>query len=1182
MNTDNLKISLKVLVVVTLTLFRIAVNTATATTYYVSTTGDDTNSGTSQTFPFKTIGKVNALTLNPGDKVLFKCGDVWRAETLRIIWSGTASAPITFGSYPAGCTNKPIFLGTQAIADWTLSSGNIYVADLSAETNSGKFPSGINQLFRDGQRLLLGRWPNLDVSDDANFNGGYSTIDSLPTTTQITDSALPPQDWTGAIAHIKSQRWRILNREVVGTGSTTLTLNETISCRDGCAGWGYFLNNHLGTLDQDGEWYYDATNKKVYVYSVSGPPANMEGSVILEDSSPLTHGSIMLGHVSLLPIAYVIIENFEIKNWFNHGIGTPLSLKGDVYHHITIQNTTIRDVNATGINLSTGIWDATNGRNGYRGGRNMTLLNNVIEGANHFGIMGYLAESTIQDNSVKNIGLIENLGKSGMGCEISGTESCNEDGTGIEIRRHLVEDSGHSNTVQYNRIEKSAYTGIDILGPNNVVQYNAIEQACYAKGDCGGIRTFYQVSTDLTSTKVYNVTLKNNIILDSVGNVDGVIATYRQQFGVGLYIDGYSRDVTLSNNTIINATNAGILFRKSTGRIEYNTVYNAASEGSLYAGLIQVDDLGLTASISRVTSASNRLYGLNEKAWTFFVEKMSNLLASNNNYFFHPSVDKNIALTNWDGRRTLTEWQAYSGMDGNSKKNWFTLNAGDSPRSVILYNDTKSPKSFDLGVGHYQDLNQKAANGIVTLQPFTSIILVKLHDNIIEVHLKQGSTPLPKASKYNFGMVNVGSGLTKTFTIENTAGTADLILSGSPRVAISGTHAADFTVTRQPASPVAPGESVTFDLRFAPGATGIRTAIVSIANNDSDENPYTLTLYGGGPQGRLLWARPAAEGSAVVWALDDAGNFLGGQNYTVGSGWYANEVAYPGTNGYLLWTRPAAEGRAVIWTIDASGSFLSGQLYTAGPGYYATGVTYTGTNGYLLWARPAAEGRAVLWTLNTKGNFVSGKLYTAGPGYYATDFAHNGSNGYLLWARPAAEGKAVLWTLDAGGNFVNGKLYTAGPGYYATGFAHSGTNGYLLWTRPSSEGKSVVWTLTDSGNFLNGKLYTVGSGWYATGYDQMANVVKSSRIKADENAVAYIMVRKAGNGNGTIIAGDQICGAGCQELILPYNDMQSVILQILPDESSVFGYWQDEKGILYTDIYYAQPGDIVYAVFEKK
>ena len=58
---------------------------------------------------------MNGLNLQPGDRVLFKCGDTWRADPLVLSKSGTAAASIEFSSYPAGCADKPVLSGSRAI-----------------------------------------------------------------------------------------------------------------------------------------------------------------------------------------------------------------------------------------------------------------------------------------------------------------------------------------------------------------------------------------------------------------------------------------------------------------------------------------------------------------------------------------------------------------------------------------------------------------------------------------------------------------------------------------------------------------------------------------------------------------------------------------------------------------------------------------------------------------------------------------------------------------------------------------------------------------------------------------------------------------------------------------------------------------------------------------------------------
>lgn len=99
----------------------------------------------------------------------------------------------------------------------------------------------------------------------------------------------------------------------------------------------------------------------------------------------------------------------------------------------------------------------------------------------------------------------------------------------------------------------------------------------------------------------------------------------------------------------------------------------------------------------------------------------------------------------------------------------------------------------------------------------------------------------------DFGSVDISSGTeVHTFTINNTGTEALSLTDASPYVTIGGANAADFTLTATPQPTIAVSGSTTFNITFNPSAAGLRTASISIANNDSDENPYTFTVQGTG------------------------------------------------------------------------------------------------------------------------------------------------------------------------------------------------------------------------------------------------------------------------------------------------------------------------------------------------
>ena len=113
--------------------------------------------------------------------------------------------------------------------------------------------------------------------------------------------------------------------------------------------------------------------------------------------------------------------------------------------------------------------------------------------------------------------------------------------------------------------------------------------------------------------------------------------------------------------------------------------------------------------------------------------------------------------------------------------------------------------------------------------------------------ITDGDTSPSPDDHTDFGAQDVISGvLTRTFTIQNT-GNSELILSGSPAVTIFGAGAADFSVVVQPSpANIAAGESTTFVVEFNPVAAGVRTASISIDNNDGDEAPYNFDIQGTG------------------------------------------------------------------------------------------------------------------------------------------------------------------------------------------------------------------------------------------------------------------------------------------------------------------------------------------------
>lgn len=131
-------------------------------TYYVSASGSDSNNGLSEAAPWKSIEKLNIEILNfqPGDKILFNRGDVFRGNLAPS--RGSSTNWLTYSTYGSG--EKPIIQGSTQLnesGNWTNHSANIWKTTSDCDIDVGG-------LFLDsstGERF----WTLAELSSDGDF-----------------------------------------------------------------------------------------------------------------------------------------------------------------------------------------------------------------------------------------------------------------------------------------------------------------------------------------------------------------------------------------------------------------------------------------------------------------------------------------------------------------------------------------------------------------------------------------------------------------------------------------------------------------------------------------------------------------------------------------------------------------------------------------------------------------------------------------------------------------------------------------------------------------------------------------------------------------------------------------------------------------------------------------------------
>jgi hypothetical protein len=187
----------------------------------------------------------------------------------------------------------------------------------------------------------------------------------------------------------------------------------------------------------------------------------------------------------------------------------------------------------------------------------------------------------------------------------------------------------------------------------------------------------------------------------------------------------------------------------------------------------------------------------------------------------------------------------------------------------------------------------------------------------------------------------VGTTAATTITIEN-YGVQNLTVSGAT---ISGANAADYACTANVV--VGANSSQTITLNYAAGGPGSRLATLSLSNDDSDENPYIINLYGIGTNN--LATEPASNPASITFPLVKAYTLAGeytavnAENYVVL--WrIGGPVAGLPIDG-TTYKRGDVIGNAKVAYIGAGTAFTPRHI-EANNNYHFAVYAFNGPNGY--------------------------------------------------------------------------------------------------------------------------------------------------------------------------------------------------------------------------------------------
>ena len=365
---------------------------------------------------------------------------------------------------------------------------------------------------------------------------------------------------------------------------------------------------------------------------------------------------------------------------------------------------------------------------------------------------------------------------------------------------------------------------------------------------------------------------------------------------------------------------------------------------------------------------------------------------------------------------------------------------------------------------------------------------IELRGNGYEI--SDGDTTPRTADNTDFGNVITGGSYsrTHTFRVHNTGG-APLDLIGSRPLQITGPNASDFAWILQPSGPIAPGDSATFDIRFRPGAEGVRTATITIANSDSNEDPYDFEIRG---TGELDTPEMRVEGNDRP--IDDNDTTPDGQDGThfgsayIDSGTVTRTFFIENTGDVTL---HLTDGPPVSITGDHASDFtvfaqpetmlppggittFQVQFNPSGEGDRSATISIANDdsdkNPYdfaILGVGETPQATGAIVDDFEDGDFTSGIVWTSDGGTWETN-AGTGRNGSYGVSKEAGHNAAALYTSD----------FTP---WVLTGEPSS-------WVKTTSADYGGVYRLADSTSgryvqFWDNSDDPAGRGWYAEYYD---------------------------------------------------------------------------------------------------
>ncbi len=504
---------------------------ATAATFYVSTTGNDTWSGTrpdpgGNDGPFATLERARdairtlkaAGPLAEPVTVYLRGGIYELAQALKLVAedSGTTAAPVVYRAYEQ---EQPILIGGKTVTGWRPFRDGIMQTDVGTQ---GFRDIYFRQLFFAGKRQILARYPNADPEDPVAGGWAYVDGDPIPMYQTIEGESrrtfqykpgdvhdwahpeeieavvFPRYNWWNNIIRVAS-----IDREkrlvtLAGDASYPNRPNDR-----------YYFRNVFEELDAPGEWYLDQRTWTLYFL----PPGDLSQGVVY---APTLESLLELDSVEYVTFRGLTLECAD---------GTAVVLKNCT--ECRVAASTVRNVGSRATGDESGI--AIHG-----GHRNGAVGNDIYEvGSNAVSLDGgdpktlEPAENYADNNYIHHVGVFY---KQGVGVALGGV----------------------GNRVSHNLIHDCPRFGVIWGGNDQIIECNHIRHCTLETADTGAIYS-WQVDWAKRGTEI-----RYNYLHDIIGFGQENGKWTSPHMNWGIYLDDGTCGTHVHDNVVARTVLGGV------------------------------------------------------------------------------------------------------------------------------------------------------------------------------------------------------------------------------------------------------------------------------------------------------------------------------------------------------------------------------------------------------------------------------------------------------------------------------------------------------------------------------------------------------------------------------------------------------------------------------------------------